>query len=252
MRLRDHGIDRQPGCLDFGFGGIRMRAFGSGALFIPAASTLVVSDLHLGKSERIARQGSQLLPPYETPDTLERLRADIDRAVAGTVICLGDSFDDNRSASHVTSSFGNRLAAIGTDRRWIWITGNHDPDPDTGWGETRQEFRVEGIRLRHCAGDRCPELSGHYHPKARISSRGRPFSRPCFLVDRDRIILPAYGTYTGGLDCREPPLSEIMRDDAGAILTGPQPRILPVRSLRPGRRSRAQAGRLLDSPSSAK
>ncbi len=227
-----------------------MRAFGSGALFIPAASALVVADLHLGKSERAARRGSYLLPPYETADTLARLWADIDHTAARNVICLGDSFDDDHSASHVLSSFGGRLAAIGSNRRWIWITGNHDPNPDTGWGETREEFLVEGIRLRHCAGDRTPELSGHYHPKARISARGRSLSRPCFLVNRDRIILPAYGTYTGGLDCRQPPLADIMGDDASVILTGAQPRMLPVQSLRPGRtrRSGAEAGRLLDSP----
>ncbi len=88
-------------------------------------------------------------------------------------------------------------------REWIWIAGNHDPaPPETLGGRVSHEFAIGKLTFRHIARRAATpgEISGHYHPKARIPVRGRRLSAPCFVTDRDKIILPAFGTYTGGLD----------------------------------------------------
>lgn len=186
---------------------------------------LVVSDLHLGKSERMARLGGAALPPYEAIETLERLEADIAANGARVVVCLGDSFDDAAAAAGLDARIGDWLVRLQAGRRWVWIEGNHDPGPVALGGTHLAEMAAGPLVFRHIAepGTR-GEVSGHYHPKARIAS----VSRRCFLVDRARLILPAYGTYTGGLRSDAPVLAGLMGPDALAILTGPVVRAIPM------------------------
>jgi len=209
--------------------GAALRPLPSGALHWPAEGLLAVSDLHLGKSTRIARRGGTVLPPYETRDTLARLAADIEATGASTVLCLGDSFDDLAAADELEEADTLLLTGLGAGRRWIWVEGNHDPGPLTLPGTHLGELRLGPLTFRHIAQPGAAgEVSGHYHPKAGIAARGRAFSRPCFLLDRDRLILPAYGTYTGGLRTSDPALCGLMRPEAVAILTGPVPGPIPM------------------------
>ena len=201
------------------FAGHALTALPSGALYWADERLLCVSDLHLGKSDRIARREGRLLPPYETGATLDRLSADIAATNPKTVICLGDSFDDLMAAEAIDQTARDDLARLMAGRRWIWIEGNHDPGPVDLGGSHRAEVRVRGLIFRHIAQPgQTHEVSGHYHPKARITARGRNLCRRCFLIDDARIILPAYGTYTGGLFSDRPELTAIMQDSAQAIL----------------------------------
>ncbi|MFD2739201.1 ligase-associated DNA damage response endonuclease PdeM [Sulfitobacter aestuarii] len=214
---------------DFPFCNARLTALGSGALWWPEQALLCVSDLHLGKSERHARRGGAALPPYETRDTLTRLAADLARVPARTVVCLGDSFDDGGAALALPEAEKLWIAQLQAGRHWIWIVGNHDPAPVDIGGTNLAEFRQGGLVFRHIAqADACGEVSGHYHPKAAINLRGRSISRPAFLLDSARLILPAYGTYTGGLRSRAKVLCSLMRADAHAILTGARPVAIPM------------------------
>ena len=214
---------------EFKFAGQSMTALGSGALYLRDHAVLCVSDLHLGKSGRRARQGAAALPPYETRDTLARLEADLNATQAATVVCLGDSFDDRDAADTLGDDDKLWITALQAGRRWIWIEGNHDPGPLDVGGTHLIGFPLESLVFRHIAmPGQSGEISGHYHPKAMIRTRGRAISRPAFLVDRDRIILPAYGTYTGGLWSHHEVLAGLMRGDALAILTGGQPVPLPM------------------------
>lgn len=205
----------------FAFAGHRMIARPSGALFWPGEGLLVVSDLHLGKAERMARRGGNLLPPYETQDTLARLAADIDVTRPRAVIALGDSFDDMTAVRSLEPDHAAWIGRLTAGCDWTWITGNHDPAPTGLGGHAADAVTCGAVTFRHIATDYGRhEISGHYHPKARLKLRGRAVSRPCFLRDDRRMILPAYGTYTGGLSSGDHALRGLMATNARAILAG--------------------------------
>lgn len=202
---------------------------GSGALWWAARRTLIVSDLHLGKAERIARRAGQMLPPYETQDTLARLSNDIEVTDPVCVISLGDALDDNAARTGLDGAVTRTIRHLQKGRDWVWVAGNHDPAPVDLGGTGMDELTLGALTFRHIAQPQATaELSGHYHPKARLSLRGKQVSRPCFLMNQVRLILPAYGTYTGGLDWTAPALARLMQPSACAILTGPTPYMIPM------------------------
>ncbi len=214
---------------NFTLAGAQLTALGSGALWWPDQELLCVSDLHLGKSERIARRGGVTLPPYDTRDTLTRLAADLTRCKARIVICLGDSFDDPNAARALQEEERLWLARLQAGRRWVWIEGNHDPGPLDLGGSHLAELLIAPLSFRHIAQPgESGEVSGHYHPKAIIPTPGRTVSRPAFLCDSDRLVMPAYGAYTGGLRSQSEVLRTLMRPEARAILTGKTPIVFPM------------------------
>ena len=207
------------------FQGQEIELMRSGALFWPSENLLVVSDLHLGKSERIARRGGALLPPYETDETLHALREDIALTQPATVMCLGDSFDDTEAAEALSEDHRAQIAILQAGRRWLWVEGNHDPGPVDVGGECHADLKIGPFMFRHIATAQGQgELSGHYHPKARI----RGLVRPCFLVDEHRLMMPAYGHYTGGLWWTAPEIRSLFSDTACAYLTGKRVIAVPV------------------------
>ena len=207
------------------FHGETLHLLPSGALYWPARKTLTVSDLHLGKSERLARRGGTLLPPYETQATLEKLDRDLEATKAETVICLGDSFDDLAAADGLDEAARLWLTRLMAGKSWIWITGNHDPGPVEIGGTHRAEVKLAPFTFRHIAEPpERAEISGHYHPKARLAGQ----MRPCFLADAARLILPAYGAYTGGLRANDATLTTLMAKDALAFLTGSRIHAIPM------------------------
>ncbi len=209
----------------------------SGALWWPGAGTLVVGDLHVGRSERQARLGGPLLPPYETGDTLTRLAAEVAELMPARVICLGDSFDDGRAAAALRAEHRDRIATLAKGRDWVWIAGNHDPAPAALPGRALPALAIGPVLFRHIAEAARPEpgtaeISAHYHPKACLHHQGRRISRPCFLADGARAILPAFGTYTGGLDAADPVFDRLLARAARAWLTGRRITMLPRTALR--------------------
>lgn len=202
----------------FSFSGATLDARPDRSLYWPAENLLVVSDLHLGKSERMARRGGALLPPYETRETLDRLDAAIEATRARTVICLGDSFDDLDAVLSLSEEETAHLTRLQAGRRWVWIEGNHDPGPLDLGGTHLAELRIGPLLFRHIHSGGTGEVSGHYHPKLRIP--GTSAARPCFLYDLTALILPSFGAYTGGLSAKAAPLATLMGPEAIAIVTG--------------------------------
>ena len=200
----------------FIFCGAACVALPTGALFLPDQDLLCISDLHLGKSERIARRSGTMLPPYEVQETLQKLQDDINSTAPKTVLCLGDSFDDLMASAHQADDMRLWLTEMQAGREWVWIEGNHDPGPIDLGGTHRHEMRVGSLVFRHIATPERAEVSGHYHPKHRLAGR----SKPAFLADTDRLIMPAYGAYTGGLASTAPELRKLFGSTPMAIMTG--------------------------------
>lgn len=209
----------------FTLGPARLHALPSGALHWPDQGLLVVSDLHFGKAERLARRGGALLPPYENRATLAKLDQDIETSRPSHVLCLGDSFDDLTAADHLPEEDALWLTRLMAGRQWTWIEGNHDAGPVDLGGSHRAEMVLHGLAFRHVATPQTPEVSGHYHPKASLPGR----SAPCFLIDETRVILPAYGAYTGGLRPDHPILDALMGPRALAVLIGQSCLAIPMR-----------------------
>lgn len=210
--------------------GATFEATATRALYWQQENLIVVSDLHLGKSERFARKAGLMLPPYETQDTLIRLEDLIHYFNPRSVICLGDSFDDPEAGRNLSPDAIEKLNSLMAGRDWIWIEGNHDPGPVEFTGKHLAHITISGVTFRHIASTESefPEISGHFHPKARVAVRGRTMTRPCFLFDQNRLIMPSFGTYTGGLFSNHETLKQLMRHDAKAVLTGVAPHIIPM------------------------
>lgn len=206
---------------EFEFCGELMHARASGALYWPAQNVLCVSDLHFGKAQRYAGFGASTLPPYDTQDTLLRLDQDIAETSAGTLVCLGDSFDRIGASDDLDSAARDWITRLQAGRTWIWIEGNHDPGPVGLGGAHLSEFHSGTLLFRHIAETAGHgEISGHYHPKLTLNLKGRALTRRCFIYDQKRLIMPAYGTYTGGLSVQSEPLGSMLDRDAICILTG--------------------------------
>lgn len=212
--------------------GTRCTALSTGALYLPDYGTLCVSDLHLGKSDRIARRSGVMLPPYEVQQTLEKLQSDIGRIKPQAVICLGDSFDDLDAANTLSEDMRLLLTSQQAGRQWIWIEGNHDPGPVDMGGTHLAHIKIGTLTFRHIATTEKAEVSGHYHPKHRVTGR----SKPAFIYDQHRLILPAFGAYTGGLASHTPVLRNLFGTKAVAVLTGTKAIAVPLKeSLQPTR-----------------
>jgi hypothetical protein len=202
--------------------GVDLLADLSGVLIWPERRLLAVADLHLEKGSGFAARG-QLLPPYDTAQTLARLADAIERHDPETMICLGDSFHDGRAAQRLGREDGERLAGLIRTRRWIWIAGNHDPAPPADLGGMVQEELILGpLLFRHVAAAAAApgEVSGHFHPKAAFSWRGRRVGGRCFIGDERRLILPAFGAYAGGLDVRDPAIAGLFGRRARVHILG--------------------------------
>lgn len=201
--------------------GERLMLDPSGVLFWPAQSLLVVSDLHLEKGSSFARRG-MLLPPWDTRATLDRLGLMLRHYRPRSVIALGDSFHDDGGASRLDRADAQRIAAMTEAADFIWVAGNHDPSPQGALGGRHaDEVALGPFVFRHQAKRGADgELSGHHHPKAAVPARGCAVTRACFVTDARRIVMPAFGAYTGGMDVTEPAIARLFPRGGRLFLLG--------------------------------
>jgi uncharacterized protein len=210
--------------------GKAFRAHMSGALYWPAEKALIVSDLHLEKGSHFAERG-QMLPPYDTRETLRKLASVIDAYDAATVIALGDSLHDVTASDRIDPADLETLRMMQEDREWIWITGNHDREisPMLG-GSIRPSLTVEGISLRHepTPGAVTHEIAGHLHPAARLVVHGTALRRPCFAGNGLRLVMPAFGAFTGGLNILDAAFEPLFGNDGMSVWMLGQEGVYPV------------------------
>ena len=206
------------------FAGEQLLLDPAGAVFWPARRSLIVADLHLEKSSSYAARG-MLLPPYDSRATLAILMRLARDYAPDRIIALGDSFHDSEGAGRLCAEERTALERIMARSGFIWISGNHDPLPPEGTlpGLSADLLKERALEFRHIATPHraySGEVSGHYHPKARVGTRGGTVSRRCFVVDSDRLLLPALGAYSGGLDVMAPPIRALFPRGADLFLLG--------------------------------
>jgi DNA ligase-associated metallophosphoesterase len=201
---------------------------GSGALWLTASRTLVVSDLHLEKGSAYAAKG-QLLPPFDTRDTLDRLEMELEALTPRTLVLLGDSFHDARAVGRIEASQAHRVLRLAAGRELVWIVGNHDVQDERSAlgglpGEIAETWRVGSLLLRHepAANSSPGEVAGHLHPCAKLVRAGRGVRKRCFLTDARRLIMPAFGAYAGGLNVLDPAYGGLFEGPASAAALGPK------------------------------
>lgn len=208
-----------PVSFAFPFCGEEFRLTQSRALFWPREQALLVADVHLEKASFFAQHG-QMLPPYDSRETLERLAEAIRETGARRVFTLGDNFHDSDGSRRLEPHAAGMLSALTRAVDWVWLTGNHDPDMEARCGGTlAEELEIAGMILRHRAraGETRPELSGHYHPRLQLKVHKRHIRRPCAVVAHNddascgRLILPAFGALTGGMDAADPAIIAAMQ-----------------------------------------
>lgn len=201
------------------FGGQMLVPLAECALWWPARGALLVADLHLEKASAYARRG-MMLPPYDSIETLGRLAALIDATGARALWCLGDSYHDAHGTARLASDARALLADLQGRIDWTWIVGNHDPAIVGVGGRICGEAVVDGIVLRHeaLADEKRPEVSGHFHPKLRVATRGRSVARRCFVAAERKLVLPGFGALTGGLDVRDSAIRRAVGRPAAAIV----------------------------------
>lgn len=183
-----------------------------GAVFWPRENALLVADLHLEKASFYARHG-QMLPPYDSRETLGRVAEALRETGARRVFCLGDNFHDSAGTARLEPHAAGMLAALTRATDWVWITGNHDSDAVHAAGTLAEELEVSGVILRHRTrlGETRPELSGHWHPKLTVAAQGKRIVRPCAVSSETRLILPAFGALTGGMNAANPAIVAAMQ-----------------------------------------
>ena len=201
----------------------------SGALWIPSVCALVVADAHFEKGSAYASRG-QLLPPFDTAETLSRLELEVDALSPRLLVFLGDSFHDAGAESRLAPRDASRLTALAWGRSLIWLAGNHDAEgPRFLPGERAAEIRLDSLALVHepGSGETLGEVAGHLHPCAKVRGRGGSVRRRCFVTDGRRLVLPAFGALTGGLNVRHQAFASLFRRSPMAAVLGPR-RVHPV------------------------
>jgi len=204
----------------FSFCSVDLCALPEGGLFHPGTRSLLLADLHLEKASSYAARG-QLLPPYDSIETLRRVAALVERTGAASLYCLGDSFHDRGGAGRLPDEALGLLGLLTAKTCWTWIVGNHDRAITAlPGGQVAAAAALDGMVLRHEADplETRPEISGHYHPRFTVTLRGRRVSRPCFVLGRSKVILPSFGVLTGGMNAADPAILRAVGAEARALV----------------------------------
>lgn len=208
------------GGLRIGLSNVEVMLRWSGGLWLERERALVVADLHFEKGSSYAARFGQMLPPYDTRETLDRLDREIALLAPARLIFLGDSFHDGDGEARLAADDYKRLEGLAVGRELVWAVGNHDADgPKALPGEIIDEAQIAGLTLRHepLPGVQLGEVAGHLHPAAKVASGRATTRRRCFVTDGQRLVLPAFGAFTGGLNILDEAFSNLF---AGPLLAG--------------------------------
>ena len=203
-----------------------------GGLWWASQRTLIVSDLHLEKGSSFAARG-QMLPPYDTSATLSIVEGLVAELAPACVISLGDSFHDRKAEHRMDAADAERVRALTAQTDWVWVEGNHDPDPPEHLGgRASKVLRIGDIVFRHEPTGETGEIAGHLHPCAKVMSRVRALRRRCFVTDGARLIMPAMGAFTGGLNVLDEAYKPCFPEGGMMVFAMSREAVIPVSSRR--------------------
>lgn len=215
--------------IEFRLADTLVTALPDGALWVAESKTLIVSDVHFEKGAAFARRG-QMLPPYDTHAALLKLTDLMLRLQPDIIVSLGDSFHDRAGPATMDARDRELLQLLMSRCDWVWVEGNHDGKaPETLGGVARNVLHIGGLILRHepTEGAAPGEIAGHLHPCAKVSGRGRSVRRRCFAYDGERLVMPAFGKFTGGLNLRNEAFEPLFPHGALALVLG-KDKVLPA------------------------
>lgn len=209
-----------------------LTALPEGGLWWGAKRTLIVSDLHLEKGSSFAARG-QMLPPYDTSATLSIVEGLVQTLSPDRVISLGDSFHDRRAELRMDDADATRIRSLTTKTDWVWVEGNHDPDPPEHLGgRPSKVLRMGDIVFRHEPTGESGEIAGHLHPCAKVLSKVRALRRRCFVSDGERLIMPALGAFTGGLNILDEAYKPCFPEGGMMVFAMSREAVIPISSKR--------------------
>lgn len=208
---------------EFELAGAKVVADHQGGLWWPEQSLLAVADLHFEKGSAFATRTAQMLPPYDTHETIRVLSQIVERYQPLCIVCLGDNFHDAEGPNRLDDAARQRIQSLMSGRRFFWLEGNHDAAAAaTLGGESALELRIGSIVFRHepQADDTLGEVCGHLHPVVTINTRVKRLRRKCFVSDGSRCVMPALGSYAGGLDVFDTAFEPLFRQGFASYALG--------------------------------
>ena len=202
-----------------------------GVIYWPRLMTIILSDLHLGKSMFWARHG-KFLPPYDNLETLSKLKKVLRKFQISKIIFLGDVFHDDSGYESLEPETIQILNEILCNYEIIFIAGNHDLNISIPKIKILKNYTKDSIIFSHYpstnVSEKKAQIFGHFHPKISVKISGRVISKKCFVIDKKKILLPSFGNYTGGLDINKNMLLNIFKKDCTYFMLG-QKRILEIK-----------------------
>lgn len=173
------------------------------ALYFPKENALLVADVHLGKVGTFRQHGIPLPEALADAD-LARLAGALERSGAQKLVVLGDLIHGRMG---LTPSFVAKMAAWRAQFPvpMVLVEGNHDrhaPQLPSEWKVevVRPDMRLEPFLLSHAPQPNadCFVLCGHLHPMMRLARGSLQVRLPCFWLEPQRMVLPAFSDFTGG------------------------------------------------------
>ncbi len=204
------------------------------AVWWPQAAMLFVADLHLGKASTFRRAGLPV-PRGTTQDNLQRLSRLLHDTQARHLVFLGDLLHARSGADAALWQAMAGWRARHRDTDVTLVRGNHDVhagDPPAVLGITLVNEPWHPVPDAALCGCHHPQsvvgtlaLAGHLHPTAQLFGSGRDRLRvPCFVLNGDQLVLPAFGAFTGTASTRWPEHARLFAVGGEQVLPLPRGR----------------------------
>ncbi len=156
--------------------------------------------MHLEKGSSYAETG-QLIPPFDSEATLNKLIYSMKINKINKIILLGDTFHDEGALERMDLKSQGLLRYILDNYNVIFILGNHENKMKLEKITFYHDYVIDNIHFTHEAKlNNQYQVSGHFHPVASVKVGSKKITEKCLIHSKNHLILPSFGTFTGGLN----------------------------------------------------